>query len=350
MMIYKIMATAMAAFALPNTALASNACAVPAIDTYAAVTTSYGAEYGVQTTYRTRNDLVTQFVRDTTTTFAVEGAETWVQGDTGAQTGGNRERGFAIGHQYHALLLHFDDIIENVRTETEIDFNGEIRSGRTGDYPTGGTISLIDGAHKNQPAGMLMLLPEEKPITNTFSDWQEIASGETTLPHQIIINHDENIFTYIYSKISIGSMDAIDMQARYVSPEIDGVKIHRLHRVLMAAHCRGDFDMMADLSSPKTTIANRGEVTEVSQEETREMFESIFEQIQYSTYRDIETPVIRVADSGDIGWAIVNVHTDGQEKASGTPFSYQWAWVMLAEKRDGEWVYSGNASNVAPTE
>ncbi len=347
----KFLIVALSTIAIPSAALADDACAVPAIDTVAEVTTSYGAEYKVRTTYRSANDLVTQFVNDTTTTLAVEGPDVWVQSDSSDNIGGDAERRFSLGHQYHAMLMHFDDIMENVRPATDILFNGEIHQGRIGNYPTGGEISLVDGTADNQPAGLVMLLPDESPITITYGDWRMIASGTVSLPHQVVINHDENIFTYNYTTIDIELMDAIDMQQRYVAPDLDRIKIHRLHRSLLGAHCRGDAAMMADLSSPSTIIANRGEITMVTQEEMRSTFTTVFENVEYSAYRDIETPIIRVADSGDIGWAVVNVLTEGQEKASGREFSHEWAWVMLAEKRDdGVWVHSGNASNTVPVE
>lgn len=344
-----IITAALTVIAMPVSAFANNACLSPSVTTVADVTTSYGAEYEVRTTYRSVNETAAQFIRETPTTIAVEGPLVWTRGETGESIAGDRERRFAIGHQYHAMLLHFDDMMENVERETEIPFGEEVRSGRTGLYPAGGEVSLIDGEAPDRPAGLIMKLPDESPITITFTDWRA-PSADRALPYKIVINHDDNIFTYAYSTIDIDEMDAIDFQARYDAPDLDGVHIHRLHRALLTAHCRGDAALMAQLSAPAAIIANRGNVVEVSQDETRGRFETTFKRIEYSAYHDLANPIIRVADSGDLGWAIVNVRAEGQAKKSGEEFSQQWAWAMLAEKRDGVWVHAGNASNAAPVE
>jgi len=345
-----IFTATLAILAIPVSALANNACPTPAIATTAAVTTSYGAEYEVRTSYRAANDAVTQFIRDTPTTIAVEGPLVWTRSDAGETIAGDAERRFAIGHQYHALLLHFDDIMENVRPETEIPFGEKTRHGRTGDYPSGGEVSLIDGDAPNKPAGLLMMLPDESPIAITFEDWRVATSAGVALPHRILINHEDNIFTYIYSSIESEEMDVIDMHARYEAPAIDAVQIHRLHRTLLAAHCRADPSLMAQLSAPSAVIANRGDIMEVSQDEMRSRFETLFERIEYSGYHDVAHPIIRVAESGDLGWAVVKVLAEGHAKETGEQFSQQWAWAMLAEKHDGVWMHAGNASNAAPTE
>lgn len=344
-----IIMAAITVIAMPVSAFANNACLSPSVTTAADVTTSYGAEYEVRTTYRSVNETAAQFIRETPTTIAVEGPLVWTRSETDENIAGDRERRFAIGHQYHAMLLHFDDMMENVERDTKIPFGEEVRSGRTGLYPAGGEISLIDGEVSDRPSGLIMKLPDESHITVTFADWRAASSGYR-LPYRIVINHEDNIFTYAYSTIDIDEMDAIDFQALYDAPNLDGVHIHRLHRALLTAHCRGDAALMAQLSAPAAVIANRGNVVEVSKDETRGRFEATFERIEYSAYHDLTNPIIRVADSGDLGWAIVNVRAEGQAKKSGVEFSQQWAWAMLAEKRDGVWVHAGNASNAAPVE
>ncbi|MEO1242442.1 MAG: nuclear transport factor 2 family protein [Pseudomonadota bacterium] len=344
-----IITAAITVIAMPVSAFANNACLSPSVTTAADVTTLYGAEYEVRTTYRSVNETAAQFIRETPTTIAAEGPLVWTRGETDESIAGDRERRFAIGHQYHAMLLYFDDMMENVERDTKIPFGEEVRSGRTGLYPAGGEVSLIDGEAPDRPAGLIMKLPDESPITIKLADWRAASSGYR-LPYRIVINHEDNIFTYAYSMIDIDEMDAIDFQDRYGAPDLDDVHIHRLHRALLAAHCRGDAALMAQLSAPAAVIANRGNVVEVSQDETRGRFETTFERVEYSAYHDLANPIIRVAGSGDLGWAIVNVRAEGQAKKSGEEFSQQWAWAMLAEKRDGVWVHAGNASNAAAVE
>jgi hypothetical protein len=117
---------------------------------------------------------------------------------------------------------------------------------------------------------------------------------------------------------------------------------------LLAAHCLGDAEMMANLSLPETVIANRGVVSRVTRETTSTRFKGAFERFDYTAYTDILPPAITVSESGDLGWAAVNVIAKGTDRVSGEPFEDQWAWIMMMQKIDGRWLHAGNASNRKP--
>ena len=83
--------------------------------------------------------------------------------------------------------------------------------------------------------------------------------------------------------------------------------------------------------------------SETNPEAMRRHFEKVFERLDYSGYEDLQVP--RVAVSGELGWAVVNVRATGTVRGANDTFDDQWAWVMLARKVDGEWVHAGNAAN-----
>jgi ketosteroid isomerase-like protein len=122
----------------------------------------------------------------------------------------------------------------------------------------------------------------------------------------------------------------------------------RLHRSLLAAHCLGDADTLADLSTQESVNSNRGVLSSIAREDMRSRFSGLFEKIDYVHYEDIADPVIKVSSSGDIGWAAVNVRARSAVKDGGQAFDDQWSWIMLAEKVDGQWLHAGNASNLMP--
>jgi ketosteroid isomerase-like protein len=329
--------------ALPGFALANNACETPFLSAVADVTTSYGSAYKVETYYRTPQEAAAHFINDNPTLLAVEGPLVWSRGADTEVLAGDAERGFVIGHQFHALALYFDDIAANVRAVDGIAFNGRTYKGRLGDHPGGGALTLVEG-EGGRAAGLIMAPAGESEILVVYDDWRALASGQT-VPFAVTITHEGNVFNYRYTDISFGVGDAVSFHTAYPAPAIDAVQIHRLHRALLAAHCRGDAAMMAALTAPENVIANRGEIFHVTPEETQARFTSVFSRVDYRTYTDLAPPEIMVAQSGDLGWAVVNVRAEGEAAETGEAFSDQWAWALLARKIDGVWLNAGNASN-----
>lgn len=334
--------------AIPFSAFASNACKAPAIVTTADVTTSDGSEYRVETFYRSPKEAAATFITDAATTMVAEGAFAWSrQGETETLAGDNEKR-FVIGHQFHALAFYFEEIATDIKGVTDVRFNGRDYAGLQGDYPHGGTLTLLQGA-EGRPYALILKLPEESEITVAFDDWRASA-GDKEIPYALTITHEGREFDYRYADVSFfegaNGKDAVDFHDAIAAPAIDEINIHRLHRALMTAHCRGDAGMMAALTAPQTVIANRGEVFNATSEQTGERFASVFSRVDYTDYHDLKDPAVEVSQSGDIGWIVVNPLAQGREIESGETFSLQWAWVMLVRKIDGDWLSAGNASNL----
>jgi len=332
---------AAAAF-LTTGALASDACSTTAISTRAEVTVSDGSTYQTRSVYHAANAAGFELIRDNPMTVTVEGPFVWTKNSEGEKLSGAAMKSFALGHQFHAFMLHFDDIVENIRPIPDVEFQGQERNGLSGGFPYGGKALLIGDPAR--PTGLRFEFPETPAIDIMFLDWRK--QGERALPHHIRIDDGERLFDYHYTEIDIAERSPLWFFDAVSPPAVDEVQIYRLHRKLLAAHCLGDADLMADLTAPETTIASRGELFSSSDEETRTRFTRVFERVDYTGYHDLTEPMIEVAESGDIGWASVNVRAVGAEKTSGEAFDDQWAWVMLVRKIDGVWRNAGNASNL----
>lgn len=336
--------TAIPALLMCTPALASNACVSEVITSHAQVAVSDGSEYAVETYYRSADEAVVSFQGPQASDIIAEGPYAWYRQGEKAGLAGDAEKRFALGHQYHAMILYFADIITDIVEDEAIELLGETRHGRTGQYPNGGTVSLVDGEQSGQPAGLVMRLPDETPIHVTLHDWRETDAGQA-LPDRIEIHHGESVFTYEYTSVEITQGDVLDFHQRYASPGTDAIDIYRLHRALLAAHCRGDAGLIASLSAPETLVAGGGELHTPSDEDTRAQFTDLFEQLNYTAYHDLKPPVIEVAAGGDLGWAGVEVRAVAEVKESGAKIDDQWAWIMLVKKIDGTWRHAGNASN-----
>ena len=134
-------------------------------------------------------------------------------------------------------------------------------------------------------------------------------------------------------------------------PEAETARLRALHQRDIEAHLKGDAEWLAGHSSDSFFSVDRGEVSFPSAAEREAMFRSYLGATTFTEYRDLREPVVRVSDDGSLAWMAVQVKVAGAQKdASGgeRPLEFVSAWVMLYEKRDGEWVRAGVASTFKP--
>lgn len=327
-----------------GTATASDACSTRAIVTAADVTVSDGSEFRTESFFQAADAAAIRHIDERDQLVAVEGPIGWARLGDRSQAGAEFHKQFALGHQYHAFLLHFDELVADRRASSAVTFMGSRRRARSGDYPYGGTVHLVEDQESGRASGFVFELPGAPVIEVVLSDWRD--AGNVELPFRAEINDGERVFDYRYASIDIAARSPLWFYDAVGTPDLDPVKVHRLHRTLLAAHCLGDADLMANLSAGEVVSANDGELHLASNASIREMFTALFERLDYTAYYDIATPVIEIAESSDVGWIAVNVRAVGADKATGDAFDSQWAWLMTVRKVDGRWLHAGNASNV----
>ena len=329
----------------PNLSWSSDACSTLAIKAAADVTVSDGSSFQIETSFQSRDVSAIRHIRDPQQLIVVEGPHSWTQlGDT-ATIGTDFHKLFALGHQFHAFLLWFEELISSVPRREDIHFNGESRQAVGGDYPYGGKVYLIQGADTKRPMGLLFEFPEDTVISVKFDDWRDV--GDVLLPFNLQIDDGQRVFDYHYSDISITPKSPLWFFNAIPSPRIDVVQVYRLHRKILAAHCLGDADMIANLSAPEIISASQGKLEQTKNEAIQKRFTALFQSLDYTEYHDLVTPVIELAEDATLGWIGVNVEAQGTVIETGASFSSQWAWIMMVRKIDGVWLHAGNASNRA---
>ncbi len=326
-------------------AWSSDACSTRAILASADVSVSDGSTFKVETFFHSEKAAAIRHIRDDEQLIAVEGPLSWIRSGNSVGLGTDFHKLFALGHQFHAFLLHFEDVASNTRRAEAIDFLGDVRSGVTGDYPYGGVVSLIEGDDDTRPAGLLFEFPETPPISVVFADWRGIDSS--AIPYRVQIDDSERVFDYRYLSVELAPKSPLWFFEEVEAPAIDPVQVYRLHRKFLAAHCLGDADLMAALTAPEIVTANRGRLQQIQNKIMRERFTDVFQRLDYAEYHDIATPIIDLSKASDIGWVAANVRAIGTENKSGAAFDDQWAWVMMVRKIDDVWVHAGNASSYA---
>ena len=219
----------------PALAPSSNTCEAPLLATSADVTTSDGASYQVETYYRSPYESAARFITASPALMVVEGPLVWTTNNDGAALAGVNERRFVIGHQFHALALHFDQLISDVAPVKNIAFKDGKYKGRKGAYPDGGDATLVLDKAK-RPLGLLLELPDETRIEIAYEDWRDTPSGEAA-PFMVTISHNGDLYTYRYTDISFATGDARAFQHAVPAPAIDEVLAYRTERAEAAAKC-----------------------------------------------------------------------------------------------------------------
>jgi hypothetical protein len=182
------------AFALGACATASSSSGVL---TSANVSVSNGRTYMLETYFAAVDQAA---VRQTgpageAQTSIIAGARAWTSATPG-EDGGQMLRTIVLGHQFHALLLNFDAIHSNVR-DGEIDYAGERRATRDGDWPYGGVSRLISGAERAE--AFVFDFEGAPEIRVTFSDWRD--EGGEMPPHHMVIDDGSNTYDYSFTVI-----------------------------------------------------------------------------------------------------------------------------------------------------
>ena len=124
-----------------------------------------------------------------------------------------------------------------------------------------------------------------------------------------------------------------------------------LHDEVIRFHLEDDVDSWMALDRPVQLIANRGNLLFPTAEQTRARRESYLGAVEFSTYRDLVPPVVRLADDLSMGWLMTQVEVEGHQPTpdGDVSFRWVWAWISLFDREaDGSWRFVGNVSNAQP--
>lgn len=327
-------------------AQASDACSTVSVRTAAKVEVSDGSRYEVQTRFHSRDAATVEFRGDNPQLIVTEGPRAWWQRGDQVGDGNDALRTFVLGHQFHALLLHVADIVDNFAAEQSYAANGFDGTARGGELPGRARLLLIDAQDSGRTERLILELPEQAPMSATFTDWRPTPAGE--LPFRMLFDDGARRFDYRWDEVEVGPRDPQWFMDEVSDGGHDDIAIYRAHRRMLAAHCAGDARLLADLSGPAVVVVSRGSVYHTTAEAMQAQFAGLFERLDYTAYTDLSPPHIQIADDGHSAWMAVQVRAEGRERRGGRKFDDQWAWIMQFEKSDDGWRHVANASNRQP--
>lgn len=204
---------------------ASDTCRGRAIQATANVSVSDGSSFNVESFFAGVDETAVRFIDDNDLVVAVERGGAWVSQNGQAQLAGEPQKAFALGHQFHALLLYFEEVAENVQAVSDVSFGETRRPATIGDYPYGGTVYLVGGNDQERPEGLVFELPESPRIEVTLNDWR--LHDDTPVPFDLSIDDGRQVFRYRFTKIEIAPRTDTWFQDRVMAPGIAEVVSQR---------------------------------------------------------------------------------------------------------------------------
>ena len=123
------------------------------------------------------------------------------------------------------------------------------------------------------------------------------------------------------------------------------------HQQVIQAHLEKDVPGWLDGEADNYISANRGQIAYPSKADRAAMRKPYLEQTEFSEYRDLVPPIVKISEDGTLGWLIAQVKVVGvRTMPNGQTFKIDavWAWIELYEKIDGRWLNIGNLSNEKP--
>ena len=124
-----------------------------------------------------------------------------------------------------------------------------------------------------------------------------------------------------------------------------------IHKDARRAHFEHDVDAILAGTSESSTAVRDGKVQVRTRDDVRKQFTQYFQGTQFTTWDDLEPPIIHVSPDGQMGWMIVRVriaYTKTEASGAQSKEDTVMAWMSVYEKHDGKWLHVANASTTAP--
>ncbi len=216
-------------------AWSSDACSTTAVYAAADVRVSDGSSFRTEAYFHAVDVAAIRHIDDGDRIVAVEGSLAWARSGDRAELGGAFHKVFALGHQYHALLLGFDEVFAAPRRTDALEFADSTHAATSADYPYGGVVHLVDGETAERPKAMLFAFPDAPVISAEFLDWQ--MAGDIELPFLIRIDDGDRVFDYRYTEVDLRPRPPLWYFDSIAAPPIDDIQVFRSQRRRMAAGC-----------------------------------------------------------------------------------------------------------------
>ena len=139
------------------------------------------------------------------------------------------------------------------------------------------------------------------------------------------------------------------------SPDFDALRreILDLHLKTVDAHWKKDPGFFTAHMADGYFAVQNGKVRRPSRKDIAAEYERYLATTTFTEYRDLQEPLVGFSRDGSVAWSVVQVKVAGSERAETGPenkFDLVWAWITLYERKDGRWIWLGEASTFKPVD
>lgn len=130
--------------------------------------------------------------------------------------------------------------------------------------------------------------------------------------------------------------------------EAEERELLRLHQTVLDAHLASDIELLLRDEEDEYIIASNGAISRPNREQRRAGLGPYLQATRFLVYRDLVPPVVEVSADRSLGWVIVQIEAQGEQRtASGAVERLEFvsAWIELYRKQNGRWLRVGNVSN-----
>ncbi len=310
------------------------------LKTEASVTVSDGMVYNTKSLYVDNQRAFFQLnYPNKITHLGLEGKYYWSFDGTTISEVTSEIGAFILGHQFHANILLFSRIHNEISDPVETIY----------DEKKAIVVTTEDGwsfyfEKSGKPLGSKVLIDGEE-IHFSYSKFKKYANYE--LPSEVIIHDGERKFTYIYNSIEFDDTN-LEIMRPPVNILSEEQKLMRIHRLFMDDHYFERTSDMEPLMGDSLAMLYGGLININTGEQTILGLKRIMASRYHYEYNDLKRPIIKIANSGDLAWVLAEIEAKGiriDEKGNETgPLEFQCSWIMLHEKINGEWKLVGNVS------
>ncbi len=320
------------------------------ITAVANVTTPDGRQYPVETTYW--HPLKAFFTRNETDNFStlgIWGKYNWHFNGERQQEVGEGSAEFVLLHQFHAALIHFTRLFDEITEPVVVQLDGcaclQMDAKRVANDHT-----FYFEQQTGRPYMWAIHRDDQPDVRIFYSDWRTVDG--MMLPFVLNIQDAADPWLYEFTEVRVNNTPA-DAHYPPFSTLTDEQQLLKLHQDFVDVHLLGRTVTEQPAAQASTyTVAYQGEIFTSEGSDFSEFYQRIFSTRDYFSYNDLIRPVVKVSDDGTLGWIIVQIQADGvrfdEQRQPAGPLEFTSAWVSLYEKNDGEWRMAGNVSNFKP--
>lgn len=140
-------------------------------------------------------------------------------------------------------------------------------------------------------------------------------------------------------------------QGQSAARQADEAALLRAHETILAAHRNRDVNAWLATEADTLVVGGRGRVSLSTKADRTPGREEYLKATRFTSYRDLQPPIVRVSKDGTMGWLVAQVEVKGTRRMpDGSDFVVDtvWAWIEMYEKIDGQWRGVGNVSSEGP--